>query len=96
MGFYLRCRRLQSGAAAQADSEGLLTAKFTGFAKAFAGRGSHRRNRHQPTFANAAELFNSLLDLMASPRDGRSAIALDFHNRGRSQIATRFRRQKTP
>src|SRR5258708_5280570 len=38
MGFYLRCRRLQSGAAAQADSGGRLMAKVPGFAKAFAGR----------------------------------------------------------
>ena len=26
-------------------------------------RGVHPRNRHQATFANAAEFFNSLLDL---------------------------------
>jgi hypothetical protein len=78
MGFYLRCRRLQSGAAAQADSGGLLTAKITGFAKAFAGRGAHRRNRHQPTFANAAEFFNSLLDdKWAFPRSVLEEIALD-------------------
>jgi hypothetical protein len=38
MGFYLRCRRLQSGAASQADSGGLLMTKEPGFAKAFAGR----------------------------------------------------------
>jgi hypothetical protein len=38
MVFYLRCRRLQSGAAPQADSGGLLMAKELGFAKAFAGR----------------------------------------------------------
>jgi hypothetical protein len=38
MGFYLRCRRLQSGAAAQADSGGLLMAKIPGFAEAFADR----------------------------------------------------------
>jgi len=38
MGFYLRCRRLQSGAASQADSGGMLMAKVPGFAKAFAGR----------------------------------------------------------
>ncbi|MFK4654285.1 hypothetical protein ABIF97_004219 [Bradyrhizobium japonicum] len=37
MGPYLRCRRLQSGAAAQADCEGRLTAKVPGFAEAFAG-----------------------------------------------------------
>jgi hypothetical protein len=35
---YLRCRRPQSGAAAQADSGGWLMAKVPGFAKAFAGR----------------------------------------------------------
>src|SRR4051795_7086464 len=38
MGFYLRCRRLQSGAAAEADSGGRLMARVPGFAKAFAGR----------------------------------------------------------
>jgi hypothetical protein len=38
MGFYLRCRRLQSGAAAQADSAGWLMTKMPGFAKAFAAR----------------------------------------------------------
>jgi hypothetical protein len=38
MGFYLRCRRLQSGPAAQADSADRLMAKVPGFAKAFAGR----------------------------------------------------------
>jgi hypothetical protein len=38
MGFYLRCRRLQSGAAPQADSQGLLMAKLPRFAKVFAGR----------------------------------------------------------
>jgi hypothetical protein len=38
MAFYLRCRRLQSGAAAQADSGGLLMAKLPRFAKVFAGR----------------------------------------------------------
>src|SRR5262249_24621475 len=38
MGFYLRCRRLQSGAAAQADRGGRLMAKVPRFAKAFAGR----------------------------------------------------------
>src|SRR4051794_15043173 len=37
MGFYLRCRRLQSGAAAPADSGGWLMAMVPGFAKAFAG-----------------------------------------------------------
>src|SRR5207248_7932245 len=61
MGFYLRCRRLQSGAAAQADSGGLLMAKISGFAKAFAGRAAHCRNGHQATLANTAEFFNSLL-----------------------------------
>jgi hypothetical protein len=38
MGLYLRCRRLQSGAAAQADRGGRLIAKVPGFAKAHAGR----------------------------------------------------------
>ena len=38
MGFYLRCRRLQSGAAAQVDRGGKLMAKVPPFAKAFAGR----------------------------------------------------------
>jgi hypothetical protein len=33
MGFYPRCRRLQPGAAAQADSGGQLMAKVPGFAK---------------------------------------------------------------
>jgi hypothetical protein len=44
-GFYLRCRRLQSGAAAQADSGGRLIAKVSGFAKAFAGRPLRRARR---------------------------------------------------
>src|SRR5438046_7910725 len=64
MGFYLRCRRLQSGAAAQADSGGLLMAKISGFAKAFAGRAAHCRNGHQATLANTAEFFNSLLAVL--------------------------------
>src|SRR5580692_10790976 len=38
MVLYLRCRRLQSGAAAQADRGGRLMAKVPGFAKAIAGR----------------------------------------------------------
>jgi hypothetical protein len=38
MGFYLRCRRLQPGAATQANSGGRLMAKVPGFAKAIAGR----------------------------------------------------------
>ena len=38
MGLYLHCRRLQSGAAAQADSGGRLMAKVPRFAEAFAGR----------------------------------------------------------
>jgi hypothetical protein len=38
MGFYLRCRRQQPGAAAQADSGGPLMANEQGLAKAFAGR----------------------------------------------------------
>src|SRR6188768_3215548 len=75
MGFYLRCRRLQSGAAAQADSGGWLMAKVPGFAKAFAGRwriaagfsgkGTTRMTppavADQASFAHAAEFFNSLL-----------------------------------
>src|SRR6188472_4517508 len=61
MGFYLRCRRLQSGAATQTDSGGRLMAKVPGFAKVYAGRWAHRRNGHQATFANAAGFFNNLL-----------------------------------
>jgi hypothetical protein len=38
MSFYLRCRRLQSGAAAQADNADRLMAKVPGFAKAIARR----------------------------------------------------------
>lgn len=38
MGLYVRCRRLQSGAAGQADRGDRLMAKMPGFAKAFAGR----------------------------------------------------------
>src|SRR5256885_11896116 len=38
MGLYLRCRRLQSGAAGQADCGDRLMAKVPGFAKAFVGR----------------------------------------------------------
>src|SRR6188472_383904 len=62
MGFYLRCRRLQSGAATQTDSGGRLMAKVPGFAKVYAGRWAHRRNGHQATFANAAGFFNNLLE----------------------------------
>src|SRR5476649_430629 len=40
MGFYLGCRRIQSGAATQADSGGRLMVKVPGFAKAFAGAGA--------------------------------------------------------
>lgn len=91
MGFYLRCRRLQSGAAAQADSGGLLTAKITGFAKAFAGGGSHRRNRHQPTFANAAEFFNSLLD----PERQADAFASDLAPAGSGRLPPLRDRNRT-
>src|SRR3954468_8599280 len=38
MGLYLRSRRLQSGAAGQADCGDRLMAKVPGFAKAFVGR----------------------------------------------------------
>src|SRR5439155_14717575 len=78
MGFYLRCRRLQSGAAAQADSGGLLMAKISGFAKAFAGRAAHCRNGHQATLANTAEFFNSLL------------VAQDSHGDCEERASTRM------
>jgi hypothetical protein len=51
-------------------------AKITGFAKAFAGRGAHRRNGHQATLANTAEFFNSLLDQRMQSLD-RGLAALD-------------------
>jgi hypothetical protein len=38
-------------------------AKVTGFAKTLPAAVAHRRNGHQDTFANAAQFFNSLLDL---------------------------------
>jgi hypothetical protein len=50
-------------------------AKITGFAKAFAGRGAHRRNGHQATLANTAEFFNSLL---AEPHEVRNRTK--FHS----------------
>jgi hypothetical protein len=59
--FYLRRRRLQSGAVPKVDSRGLLMAKVPGFAKALPAAVAHSRNGHQVTFANAAEFFNSLL-----------------------------------
>src|ERR1700740_1301233 len=74
MDFYLRCRRLQSGAAAQADRGAMLMrSRMT------------RRHRHcvqarrllftytmatiQPSFANAAKFFNSLLEVADILRD---------------------------
>jgi hypothetical protein len=61
MGFYLRCRRLQSGAAAQADSGGLLMDKLPRFAKVFAGRRRIVEMDISLRLRNLAEFFNSLL-----------------------------------
>src|ERR1700677_1870517 len=65
MGFYLRCRRLQSGAAAQADSGGLLMDKLPRFAKVFAGRRRIVEMDISLRLRNLAEFFNSLLGLIA-------------------------------
>jgi hypothetical protein len=65
MGFYLRCRRLQSGAAAQADSGGMLMAKVPGFASAFAGRRRIVEMDISLRLRNLAEFFNSLLVLLS-------------------------------
>src|ERR1700691_3786090 len=61
MMFYLRCRRLQSGAAAQADSGGLLMDKLPRFAKVFAGRRRIVEMDISLRLRNLAEFFNSLL-----------------------------------
>src|ERR1700691_6614995 len=61
MGFYLRCRRLQSGAAAQADSGGLLMDKLPRFAKVFADRRRIVEMDISLRLRNLAEFFNSLL-----------------------------------
>ena len=63
MGFYPRCRRLQSGAAAPADSGGLLMAAT--LRQSLCRPLAHRRNGYQATFANAAEFFNSLLEAIS-------------------------------
>src|ERR1700691_5984903 len=62
MGFYLRCRRLQFGAAAQADSGGLLMDKLPRFAKVFAGRRRIVEMDISLRLRNLVEFFNSLLD----------------------------------
>src|ERR1700690_4145643 len=75
MGFYLRCRRLQSGAAAQADSGGLLMDKLPRFAKVFAGRRRIVEMDISLRLRNLAEFFNSLLAMAINGRDRKNRQA---------------------
>src|SRR5882757_11389706 len=69
MGIYLRCRCLQSGAVAQADSGGWLMAKDPACGRGWIMIGTRAGSSAtftytmaiQASFANAAEFFNSLL-----------------------------------